>query len=125
MHPEISNLIFQMSTSEEAIIHDYKSFKIIRKNIILFYPALVPFSNSITHGKLFRNISNEQLKKIDCYEGDEYKRELVNVSIGTRIEQAWCYIWQYPSDTKLEGEWTLDYFLKYKYSDFKKELGLL
>ncbi len=59
------------------------------------YPAAVPEPSGTIHGKVLFELTEEELKRLDQYEGEEYKRVPVRVTLedGTETE-ALVYIYK-------------------------------
>ena len=57
------------------------------------YPGIVPATNASTPGRVYFDVDDEGLARLDWYEADEYDRDEIVVEIagGRRIE-AWTYV---------------------------------
>ena len=57
------------------------------------YPAILPQAGGVVEGVLYLGIGPAAIKRLDAFEGSEYRRELVLVedARGRRL-RAWCYI---------------------------------
>jgi gamma-glutamylcyclotransferase (GGCT)/AIG2-like uncharacterized protein YtfP len=95
--------------SDSAILNGYARKKVKRKN----YPGLVERDGSKVEGMLYYDISEEDFRKLDAYEGEEYARTKVSVhlSSGKSIE-SFTYLFKKEYFGKLtKSEWALTGFL--------------
>lgn len=118
MVPEVALKICGRVPTEKALITNHQSFKIYIDNDVLFYPALVPVQGINTEGMVFRDISDEELKMLDAYEGNEYKRKLCTVETATGTIDAWCYLWFGGAAYELRDSWSIDWFITHFLDDF-------
>ena len=118
MVPEVAQKIFGRTSVEKAILQNFKRLKIYLKDQELFYPALIKEKSSFTEGIIFRNLSEKELALIDKYEGEEYKRKLVQVETKEETLDACCYIWQANDDYILKDEWSAEGFREKYLNDF-------
>ncbi|HEY8357310.1 MAG TPA: gamma-glutamylcyclotransferase family protein [Ramlibacter sp.] len=56
------------------------------------YPALVKSSNATALGTLIPKLSAEDLVVLDAFEGDEYRRELIEIVVGNAVTAAFAYL---------------------------------
>lgn len=75
--------------SDDAVLPGYRSF-LIRGHV---YPGMIHTGESFTPGKLYYDIDDRALARIDAFEGDYYRRETVMPVLedGTAVE-AYAYI---------------------------------
>jgi gamma-glutamylcyclotransferase (GGCT)/AIG2-like uncharacterized protein YtfP len=95
--------------SDSAILNGYARKKVKRKN----YPGLVERDGSKVEGMLYYDISEEDFRKLDAYEGEEYARTKVSVQLssGKSIE-SFTYLFKKEYFGKLtKSEWALTGFL--------------
>lgn len=89
----------------------------------LDYPAVIPQPGSQVRGVIGYNITDEQVKKLDIFEGDEYAREKV---------QAWdehkqkhvtvnAYVWTGDKSVLLDQDWNFDQFVQTKMANWISE----
>ncbi|OUS32395.1 hypothetical protein A9Q99_00985 [Gammaproteobacteria bacterium 45_16_T64] len=74
------------------------------------YPGVVQESGGLTEGKLCLGITARDLKIIDRFEGDLYRRQLVRVKAAyNRTVNAWCYVVPRRASMRLSKQgWELD-----------------
>lgn len=74
------------------------------------YPALIEDSAGVVQGRLWLNVDAEDLVRLDNFEGDEYRRTLVQVvDARARMQTAFVYVWKKPE--LLDGvPWDVSYF---------------
>lgn len=79
---------------------------------VAYYPALGPAlsEDDWVKGDLFDNVSGEVLERLDDYEGTDYTRELMEITMdsGGLIQQAFAYRWSRSIDALQwlpSGDW--------------------
>ncbi len=69
------------------------------------YPGVVPEPGARTHGVVYDSIDYAQLRRLDRYEGDEYERRRVFVSLADgRLCRAWTYLMREDAGDRLTEE---------------------
>ncbi len=58
------------------------------------YPALARAPCQTTEGQLLLGLTPEDLKRLDRYEGREYRRALCSVWAQGKRVRAWVYLWR-------------------------------
>lgn len=84
--PKDSPLIFH-----DATLQDYKIYHVKDE----YYPGIISYNGSTVSGQIVYNLTQENVKSLDDYEGDEYERETLSV-FDNHLKQyvsAQCYIW--------------------------------
>ena len=107
--------IFQIVTGErpssnQAVLHGY-----IRKQVIgEVYPAIAEKSGHEVAGLLYYNLSNTALNKLDRFEGDQYDRRGLKISLQTgQIVDTQVYVFAKKSKQRLAPEdWNYQDFLE-------------
>lgn len=87
------------------------------------YPGIVEADGARVDGLLYRDVSREQLARLDTFEGDQYRRETVCVLLpdGNAV-QAQTYIFSNQLRYLLEpGEWDYDAFLREHRPHFERQ----
>ncbi len=75
---------------ESAVLHGFVRFMVKGQ----VYPAIVSDASGRVAGTLYRHLSDEHLRRLDCYEGDAYSRISVRViTTGGRVLQALAYVY--------------------------------
>lgn len=71
------------------------------------YPGIRREAGAHTPGRLYLNVDDDELARLDAFEGDEYRRESVQVSVTTRdgrfltlAAEVYCFT----NPTRLTGE---------------------
>jgi gamma-glutamylcyclotransferase (GGCT)/AIG2-like uncharacterized protein YtfP len=96
-------------SSDSAVLKGYARKKVKGKN----YPGLIEQDGSVVEGKIYYDISEEDFRKLDAYEGEEYARTKVSVQLssGKSIE-SFTYLFKKEYFGKLtKSEWALTGFL--------------
>ena len=88
-------LIGTVPPSRQAILSGYARYRIKGKH----YPGITAQFDANVAGTLYNKIAPSQLQKLDRYEGAEYRRCRVNVSVDGVTVTAWTYVvrQRYPS----------------------------
>lgn len=102
---------------EPAILQNYRRHP-VRNEV---FPGVIlgsesPANNAdSTTGLLLRDLSENELKVLDWFEGDEYARQKVQVQVDDKSFDTQCYVWSNPlSELDLRKEWQYDDFRKTK-----------
>ena len=107
--------------SDKAIICKYQVYKVMNAN----YPLITYTNNSQdkVEGLLVHNISEEELKKLDAFEGKNYFREKAQVEVHGQLFNVEIYM---PNKTMgLDQIWDFDDWYKNNMEDFfKKEFNI-
>ena len=74
------------------------------------YPGVVQNPQGEAEGKLCLGVTSSDLKKLDRFEGELYRRQLVRVKAPyNRTVNAWCYVVPRRSSMRLsKKEWSLE-----------------
>jgi len=121
MAREVSDKIIDIFSEEKAILKNYRRFSIFHKNIRLYFPAIIPENNFAIEGILFRNLSKEQLQKLDQFESELYERKKVNIDTSKGQEKAWTYVWKPSAQFILNGNWCFENFKTNEMHRFNNE----
>ena len=54
-------------------------------HIVFGYPALVRSAAGVVHGELYR-VTDEQLRRLDVFEGENYRREVIVLDDGSEAQ---------------------------------------
>lgn len=77
------------------------------------YPGMVPSSGASVEGVLYLDLPTSAWPRLDAFEGEEYVREAVEVTLadGRRLA-AWTYVFKPEFAARLgAGEWDFERFL--------------
>ncbi|KAK9377809.1 uncharacterized protein V1513DRAFT_422356 [Lipomyces chichibuensis] len=102
-----------------AVLENYSRFALIDES----YPALIPSLNSSVKGILVRNLSVEQVSRLDEFEGDEYERRtvIVNVEDTEEVVEAQCYIWVDDLKRLSDCDWDFKEFMQKRFKQWIEE----
>ncbi|MEQ6119906.1 gamma-glutamylcyclotransferase family protein [Reichenbachiella sp. MALMAid0571] len=95
--------------AENATLSDFKIYSLQNRA----YPGIIPSKDSEVRG-LVTKVGQETLDRLDCFEGEEYHRTLVEVTSTTgNIIKSWAYVLKesHRSLAEMEG-WDYEKFLK-------------
>lgn len=78
------------------------------------YPGMVPLEGAQVEGVLYLDVSDEGCARLDDFEGDEYRRVAVQVSLaGGSVLPAWAYELKPEYAHRLAAEdWDFEEFLR-------------
>ena len=65
--------------SEPAVLHDHARFALVDDT----YPGVVPDVAAIVEGVLYRDVDMADIVALDTFEGSEYRRETVTVTLAS------------------------------------------
>lgn len=89
--PEVvTAVIGRVPVSQPAVLHGFARYAVTGES----YPAVRPKKNSQTRGLLYTGLTPAELRKLDRFEGVEYRRQSHPVAAGgvPRIP-AYVYVW--------------------------------
>lgn len=77
------------------------------------YPAIIAKPMKKTNGLLYRNVSEVAIEKLDEFEGDQYRREIVTLHLANGKQQpAFCYVWRNELRSLISTQdWSFERFL--------------
>ena len=83
------------------------------------YPALIASSGCQTQGVVYYDIENALWARLDAFEGPQYAREIVHVSVGEEIVAAATYVFQSAYAHLLDNtSWSPAWFARNALSDY-------
>ena len=113
MEPRVLKMITGKEfTLKKATLPDYQRYRVKGED----YPGVVQKAGEGTDGMLCLGVTASHLKKLDQFEGDLYRRQLVKVNGPyNRTVNAWCYIVPRRAAMRLSKEaWEFEqYFEKF------------
>lgn len=93
----------------DANLAGYKRLRVCDED----YPGLVKFSAGDVDGKLYLNVTEHDLARLDHFEGEYYKRESVIVRVGVEEYPAevfvFCRVYRH---LLCESEWSVGHFAR-------------
>jgi gamma-glutamylcyclotransferase (GGCT)/AIG2-like uncharacterized protein YtfP len=113
--------------TDSATLEGHKRYSVLTKEGYKPYPGITKEMGSSVQGVLVYELDDQALSTIDFFEGDEYQRVAVIVSIEGELVPAYTYVWRGGSGKSLDGEWSPEDFRK-NYLDYyieKKIPGIL
>lgn len=89
------------------------------------YPGVIAKSGASVQGTVAFNLSDSDVAKLDVFEGEDYKRVVVDVDVdGTKVP-AHLYLWIGGEDRLDDKEWDVNVFVKEKMDSWLyEELGV-
>lgn len=100
----------QTYAGQEAILNNWARFRVRDSE----YPGIIPQDNSMVSGKMYWELDERVLEKLDAFEGDKYERVRVQVTMadGT-LEEAYTYAIREDCKKLLSADpWDFDRFLQ-------------
>jgi gamma-glutamylcyclotransferase (GGCT)/AIG2-like uncharacterized protein YtfP len=101
-----------------AILHGYAIYRVKDAE----YPGIIPSAGSEIEGVVYDNVSDNDLKVLDLFESDLYRRQLLEVKLpDNKIRKAWCYVIPEKNKSMLTDDvWRLKDFLEHGLESFMK-----
>jgi gamma-glutamylcyclotransferase (GGCT)/AIG2-like uncharacterized protein YtfP len=95
---------------KKVILHGYKRCTIR----FVDYPALVKTDNpeDTVDGFLFYPRDINDMRKLDNFEGEPYRREKVVVSVDDKLVDVYAYIWHGECERLGDRQWSFEEFLE-------------
>jgi gamma-glutamylcyclotransferase (GGCT)/AIG2-like uncharacterized protein YtfP len=96
-------------TGKPAILRGYAIYKVMNAE----YPGIIRSADSEIKGIVYDDVSDHDLKVLDLFESDLYRRQLLDVALEDgNACKAWCYVIRDRNKRLLTNEtWRLDDFL--------------
>ena len=74
---------------QTATVRDYAIYKVKDAE----YPGIIRSADSEVGGMVYDHVSDKDLKVLDLFESDLYRRQLLDVVLTNgRTSKAWCYV---------------------------------
>lgn len=119
-----------LTTVQPALLQNYRRHKVKHAD----YPAIVPYESSSVRGTFVTGLLDEDVRRLDIFEGDQYNRDRVRVKVlksekiglhdpvdESRLDdllkdeqEAETYVWSDPRRFLEEEEWDFDEFRREK-----------
>jgi gamma-glutamylcyclotransferase (GGCT)/AIG2-like uncharacterized protein YtfP len=101
---------------EPATLHGYAIYRV--KNAE--YPGIIRTADSEIEGIVYEDVSEHDLNVLDLFEGNFYKRQLLNVHLSDGSKsKPWVYlIADNHQDILTDESWKLEYFLDHGLESF-------
>nr|WP_320009991.1 gamma-glutamylcyclotransferase family protein [uncultured Desulfobulbus sp.] len=106
----------QSYDGREAILSNWARFRVRGSE----YPGIIHKEEALVSGKVYWDIDETTMSKLDEFEGDKYERVIVEVSLadGTSME-AWAYAIKDECKKMLSDDpWDFDRFMQYGLEKF-------
>lgn len=110
MVPEIMQRVTQRQQTDgtAAALNGYGCFKVQNE----VFPGIKPTAELHTYGILYSGITDNDLARLDRYEGDLYLRQQVLVTTPHDQTTAWCYVIDpQHHEHLLDEHWCFDHFM--------------
>jgi gamma-glutamylcyclotransferase (GGCT)/AIG2-like uncharacterized protein YtfP len=104
-----SRIVSEDYLFDSAVLKGYARKKVKGKN----YPGLIEQDGSVVEGKIYYDVSEEDFRKLDEYEGEEYVRKKVSVLLESGKNVA-CFTYLFKKEyfgRLTKNEWALSGFL--------------
>lgn len=100
-----------------AVLPDFRR-RLVRGEV---YPAIRPCAGDRVTGLLYPAVSDTQLRRLDAFEGDLYRREGVKVELAKQLVAAQTYvICAAHSDLLSDQAWTVQTFIRQGLDQFMR-----
>ena len=107
-HPHVHASASATAPGLGAELAGFRRMKIEGRSYPALVPAQAPAGTQTVLGILIQGLSEADIQTLDAFEGSDYQRTLVSVTVqGTRMN-AYTYVWQGPPTVKLYGEWDFE-----------------
>jgi gamma-glutamylcyclotransferase (GGCT)/AIG2-like uncharacterized protein YtfP len=94
--------------TSSAVLFGYKRYCVKNRD----YPAIIKQEDSKTVGLFIENMDDLSLAVVSFYEGDEYEKEKVTVTLNEKSVPALTFVWVNGNECLENREWDLQYFEK-------------
>lgn len=120
--PEIMcQIVGRRIPAVKASLPDYDCYALRNRH----YPAVMHAAGTSTPGLLYSGLTPRELALLDRYEGIEYRRLRVGVTLGDHKQaQAWVYVLRPQYASCLSSErWSLEEFVRKQAEKYRKALA--
>ncbi|CZR69550.1 related to disease resistance protein aig2 [Phialocephala subalpina] len=99
-----------------ALLYNYCRHRVLEAD----YPAIIPQQGHTVRGTYVTGLTDDNIRKLDRFEGSQYSRQKVNVTILSdgqekgEVVEAQTYIWSAGVDYLEKQEWDYEDFRKNK-----------
>lgn len=106
----IKAVIGQAFAGQEATLHNWARFRVRGSE----YPGIVRKEESVVSGKVYWDLDEKTMEKLDAFEGDKYERVIVEVAMsdGTCVEASTYAIKKDCKNMLTDDPWDFDRFLQ-------------
>lgn len=117
--PVMETLIGRVPPSIPARLHGYQRHP-VKQHV---FPGLIPCQDnvSVVDGIVYRDLCDNERKRLNWFEGSEYVQKVVSVQLPTKEEggsygrPALVYEWAHPlSELDTDRSWDYEHFERYK-----------
>ena len=117
---EVRDKVLQYDTNKLIIKKGFIEGFEVRRVMHTNYPMLVKSEkNSIVNGEILFNLSKEDFSNLDRFEGENYKKNKINVYSNDKDLE--CYVYITTKNLKFEEIWNFDNWYKYDINKFFSE----
>ncbi len=87
------------------------------------YPVVVSAPSERVEGRLYEGLCSAEIRRLDRYEGQEYRRESVELETDAGPVYAWCYLLK-PAQRQrvLPYDWDVEAFARRHLARYRREL---
>jgi gamma-glutamylcyclotransferase (GGCT)/AIG2-like uncharacterized protein YtfP len=99
----VKKLTGKMFKIQAAVLPGYKVYRVEEYD----YPAIIQYDGSETNGLIILNVDDSDLEVLSFYEGDEYEKKEVEVTVNGEISKAIAFIWKEDRNLLVNEVWDL------------------
>ena len=119
MLPEVMQSIIGRSLRPRpAVLPGYRLYSIKRA----VYPAVLPEKGAEVRGVVYRGLRLADIRRLDAFEGREYRRKACVINSAGRGLSAWVYVYREAYRARLgEAGWSLARFRRRHLHDYLRQ----
>lgn len=111
----LAALLGRVPERKSAVLHGYRRYAV--KGAC--YPAIISDAHAAVHGLMFLDLTPEENRILDAYEGEEYVRTAVRLRVEGADVVANCYVWQHHLAERLAPvDWDLNEFTNQRLASY-------
>lgn len=102
----VSGLTEKSFETKKAVLKDYKRCAIDGCD----YPAIIPEKGREVNGVLLMNVDKQSMDILSFYEGEEYEKTEIELSLNSHTIAAVAFVWKRETDVLLLEDWDKETF---------------
>ncbi len=116
MHAEIWKAIIQRECSSSRILLQHYTCRQLKDR---HYPGMIPQIDSKVQGILYHDLTMEEIRQLDVFEGYEYTRIRLTALENEVCSTVFTYLYTADRSNIKSEEWDYVYFVKNDLEDFR------
>ncbi len=108
--------------SQKATAKGYKTVCIKYENDVSTYPVLIRNNNSETQGVFLKDLTQEDIRILNFYEGEEYELKEILVDLKSTRKKALVYLPKHLNTVTLGPDWDINFFRLHHFTNYVEKI---